>query len=118
MRLHLPRLCGAASLIPARGGFASPEPVFVPRAFHSAVLRYNPAAGTRERLMRPWPFVVAFFLSPILVFAADQQQPAVPSVGEVIEVSIVNLDVVVTDKRGKRVAEQSLARPLHAPDHR
>src|SRR5205085_612313 len=94
---------GAASLIPARGGFASPEPVFVPRALHSAVLRYNPAAGTRERLMRPWPFVVAFFLSPILVFAADQQQPAVPSVGEVIEVSIVNLDVVVTDKRGKRV---------------
>ncbi len=54
--------------------------------------------------MRLWSFVVALLFSPIFVFAADpQQQPAVPPVGETIEVSIVNLDVVVTDKQGNRV---------------
>jgi VWFA-related protein len=39
----------------------------------------------------PWP-------------ALSQANPAIPKVGETIEVSIVNLDVVVTDKRGNRVA--------------
>jgi len=54
--------------------------------------------------MRLWSVVLAVFFSPILAFAADQQQqPAAPQVGETIEVSIVNLDVVVTDKRGNRV---------------
>jgi VWFA-related protein len=53
--------------------------------------------------MRPWPFFVAVALSSTLAFAADQQQPAVPSLGEAIEVSIINLDVVVTDKHGNRV---------------
>lgn len=53
--------------------------------------------------MRPWTLVVAVALSSSLLFAAEPQQPAVPSLGETIEVSIINLDVVVTDKRGNRV---------------
>ena len=35
------------------------------------------------------------------IFAADQ--PAIPRAGETIEVSIVNLDVIVTDKHGQRI---------------
>jgi VWFA-related protein len=53
--------------------------------------------------MRLWSIVLAVVFSPLLAIAADQQQPAAPQAGETIEVSIVNLDVVVTDKRGNRV---------------
>jgi len=43
---------------------------------------------------------VLLLVAPAM-FAADQ--PAIPRAGETIEVSIVNLEVVVTDKHGQRV---------------
>lgn len=36
-------------------------------------------------------------------FASAQQKPVIPNIGESIEVSIVNLDVIVTNKAGERV---------------
>src|SRR5437660_1113968 len=46
-------------------------------------------------------------LSSFIAFAPvpawSQQKPPVPSIGETIEVSLVNLDVFVTDKTGQRV---------------
>ena len=45
-------------------------------------------------------FALLLLVAPA-IFAADQ--PALPRAGETIEVSIVNLDVIVTDKHGKRV---------------
>ncbi|MBV9496433.1 MAG: VWA domain-containing protein [Acidobacteria bacterium] len=58
--------------------------------------------------MRPWSTVSISFLAFVLLTnAATQPQPppppAVPGLGETIEVSIVNLDVIVTDKQGNRV---------------
>lgn len=44
------------------------------------------------------PFAVA-----VTIDAAAQQKPKIPSIGETIDVSIINVDVVVTDKRGNRV---------------
>lgn len=43
----------------------------------------------------------AILLWPLLVFA--QQKPAIPTLAEAIEVSLVNIDVVVTNKAGERV---------------
>ncbi len=47
----------------------------------------------------------ALFLLPLtlLLVAASPKQPDIPRLGEVIEVSIVNVDVFVTDKHGNRV---------------
>ena len=43
-------------------------------------------------------------LAALLLFAQLQQTPSgIPSIGETIEVSIVNVDVFVTDKQGRRV---------------
>jgi VWFA-related protein len=56
--------------------------------------------------MRLWPTVSVSCLTLLLLTSATQAppaQPAVPGLGETIEVSIVNLDVVVTDKKGNRV---------------
>jgi VWFA-related protein len=51
--------------------------------------------------LRTASFMALLALVPLPV--APQTNPAIPKVGETIEVSIVNLDVVVTDKRGNRV---------------
>jgi VWFA-related protein len=51
--------------------------------------------------MRTRAFCLASLLLPLL--AAAQQKPQIPAIGETIEVSLVNLDVFVTDKTGKRV---------------
>lgn len=56
--------------------------------------------------MRLWPTVSISCLTLLLLTSATQApppQPAVPGLGETIEVSIVNMDVVVTDKKGNRV---------------
>lgn len=44
---------------------------------------------------------IASLLFPLL--AAAQQKPVIPAVGETIEVSLVNVDVFVTNKAGQRV---------------
>jgi VWFA-related protein len=51
--------------------------------------------------LRTASFMALLALVPLP--AVSQTNPAIPKVGETIEVSIVNLDVVVTDKRGNRV---------------
>jgi VWFA-related protein len=51
--------------------------------------------------MRMRTFYGALLLLPLV--AAAQQKPSVPGIGETIEVSIVNLDVFVTNKAGERV---------------
>ncbi|HEX9502270.1 MAG TPA: VWA domain-containing protein, partial [Thermoanaerobaculia bacterium] len=51
--------------------------------------------------MRARAFCIVSLLLPLL--ASAQQKPPVPSIGETIEVSLVNLDVFVTDKTGQRV---------------
>jgi len=48
--------------------------------------------------MRPWTFVVLSVLAAVPLFATEG-----PRVGETIDVSIVNVDAVVTDKQGNRV---------------
>ena len=48
--------------------------------------------------MRPWTFVVLAVLAAVPLFATEG-----PRVGETIDVSIVNVDAVVTDKQGNRV---------------
>jgi VWFA-related protein len=56
--------------------------------------------------MRSWCRAALAVLSLVLVAAADRPKPpasALPTLGETIEVSIVNIDVFVTDKSGKRV---------------
>ncbi|HEV7920189.1 MAG TPA: VWA domain-containing protein [Thermoanaerobaculia bacterium] len=55
--------------------------------------------------MRLWPTVSISCLTLFLLISATQAppQPVVPGLGETIEVSIVNLDVVVTNKKGDRV---------------
>lgn len=56
--------------------------------------------------MRPWSTVSIPFLAFVLLTNAATQPPptpAVPGLGETIDVSIVNLDVIVTDERGNRV---------------
>jgi VWFA-related protein len=50
--------------------------------------------------MRMRTFYGALLLLPLVAAA---QKPAVPGIGETIEVSIVNLDVFVTNKAGERV---------------
>ncbi|MFP5245761.1 MAG: hypothetical protein ACLGH0_03620, partial [Thermoanaerobaculia bacterium] len=42
-------------------------------------------------------------VAALFLVAADTPKPQIPSMGETIEVSIINLDVVVTDKQGNRV---------------
>ncbi|HVS31782.1 MAG TPA: VWA domain-containing protein [Thermoanaerobaculia bacterium] len=49
--------------------------------------------------MRVLPAVSLLLAAPLLA----QQQPALPILGETIEVSIVSLDVIVTDRQGNRV---------------
>jgi VWFA-related protein len=49
-----------------------------------------------------WLSVVLMFL-PLALYAEAPSKTAFPRAGETIEVSIVNLDVVVTDKHGQRV---------------
>src|SRR5207253_365012 len=39
----------------------------------------------------------------LTLMASAQQKPPIPSIGETIEVSLVNLDVFVTDRTGQRV---------------
>jgi VWFA-related protein len=51
--------------------------------------------------MRMRTFYGALLLLPLM--AAAQQKPSIPGIGETIEVSIVNLDVFVTNKAGERV---------------
>src|SRR5258705_6814243 len=51
--------------------------------------------------MRARAFCIASLLLPLL--AAAQQKQQIPALGETIEVSLVNLDVFVTDKAGNRV---------------
>jgi VWFA-related protein len=51
--------------------------------------------------MRMRTFYGALLLLPLI--AAAQQKPSIPGIGETIEVSIVNLDVFVTNKAGERV---------------
>src|SRR6266550_3973230 len=51
--------------------------------------------------MRTRVFCIASLLLPLL--ASAQQKPPIPSIGETIEVSLVNLDVFVMDKTGQRV---------------
>ena len=53
---------------------------------------------TRALIVHLSSFIV---LLPLLAFG--EQKPPVPSIGETIEVSLVNLDVFVTDKTGQRV---------------
>jgi VWFA-related protein len=50
--------------------------------------------------MRSWSYVLLLFLA---IPAAAQIPPSVPHAGETIEVSIVNVDTVVTDKHGVRI---------------
>ncbi len=51
--------------------------------------------------MRAWSSLL--LLSLLCPIAARAQTPVIPRAGESIEVSIVNVDTVVTDKRGDRV---------------
>src|SRR2546421_13087096 len=51
--------------------------------------------------MRMRTFYGAILLLPLLTSAA--QKPPIPAIGESIEVSIVNVDVFVTTKDGRRV---------------
>ena len=53
--------------------------------------------------MRTRPLYLAILLIPLFASAQKQQQPPIPAIGASIEVSIVNVDVFVTDKAGKRV---------------
>jgi hypothetical protein len=39
----------------------------------------------------------------LALLASAQQKPVIPAIGETIEVSLVNVDVFVTDKSGQRV---------------
>src|SRR2546421_9089798 len=52
-------------------------------------------------MMRIRPFYGAILFLPLIVSA--QKQPPLPGIGESIEVSIVNVDVFVTNKAGQRV---------------
>src|SRR6185295_17018412 len=51
--------------------------------------------------MRVRSICVAVLLLPLLVTA--QQRPVIPSLAETIDVSLVNVDVFVTNKAGERV---------------
>src|SRR5262245_25605448 len=51
--------------------------------------------------MRIRTFYGAILLMPLL--ASAQQKPTIPGIGETIEVSIVNVDVFVTNQAGQRV---------------
>ena len=48
-------------------------------------------------------FALALLVALVALTGATPKRPVIPSLGETIEVNIVNLDVVVTDKSGKRV---------------
>ncbi|HKO55310.1 MAG TPA: VWA domain-containing protein, partial [Thermoanaerobaculia bacterium] len=48
--------------------------------------------------------IVALSLFAFLMLGAAQREPQLPRIsGMMIEVSLVNLDVVVTDKQGRRI---------------
>ena len=51
--------------------------------------------------MRSWSCLL--LLSIAFPISAPAQTPVIPHAGETIEVSIVNVDTVVTDKQGRRV---------------
>lgn len=51
--------------------------------------------------MRPWSSLL--LLSIAFPISSSPQTPVIPHAGETIEVSIVNVDTVVTDKQGRRV---------------
>ena len=51
--------------------------------------------------MRPWSSLL--LLSIAVSTSANAQAPVIPHAGETIEVSIVNVDTVVTDRQGRRV---------------
>jgi len=55
------------------------------------------------RIRRSAVFAAALVVALPLAAAAAEQKPPIPSLGETIEVSLVNVDVFVTDKSGKRV---------------
>lgn len=55
----------------------------------------------QSRQRRPLLFLPLLLLFPL--DAAPQQKPQIPAIGETIEVSIINVDVVVTDAKGNRV---------------
>src|SRR5436305_9680661 len=61
--------------------------------------------------MRAPALCIVSLLLPLL--ASAQQKPSIPPIGETIEVSLVNLDVFVTDKAGNRVNPPSPGFPLH-----
>jgi hypothetical protein len=51
--------------------------------------------------MRPWSYLL--LLSIAFPISSPAQTPVIPHAGETIEVSIVNVDTVVTDRQGHRV---------------
>src|SRR5204863_3495201 len=69
----------------------------------SDVCADTPAATARSTIptMRMRTFYCAILMLPLA--AAAQQKRPLPGIGETIEVSIVNVDVFVTDKAGHRV---------------
>ena len=55
----------------------------------------------RERIgIAPLTLLIAFFLTGAADALRAQQSPPVPGFGEVVEVRVINLEVVVTDKQG------------------
>src|ERR1051325_9628456 len=58
--------------------------------------------GSTIPAMRIRIFYGAVLLLPLFA-SAQKQQPPIPAIGASIEVSIVNVDVFVTDKQGQRV---------------
>jgi VWFA-related protein len=62
---------------------------------------YTRRAGiVRGKTMRSWSCLLLMSLAG---FGTAQSTPNIPHAGETIEVSIVNVDAVVTDKRGARI---------------
>src|SRR5579859_8156651 len=53
--------------------------------------------------IRQWTLLAAAFVIALTLTDSAQQKPPIPSLGETIEVNLVNVDVFVTDKAGNRV---------------
>jgi len=53
--------------------------------------------------VRQWTLLAAAFVIALTLTDSAQQKPPIPSLGETIEVNLVNVDVFVTDKAGNRV---------------
>jgi VWFA-related protein len=56
-------------------------------------------------MARRWPSLFTAVVAVALTASAQQQPPVMPQLGEVMEVSIVNVDVHVTDRNGRRVLD-------------